>query len=322
MAKSACLELVEFIPASFIMSCLRLVPLRWATRSGAAFGRLVWRLAPSQRRTAYSGLDLAYGDGMPVSEKKRIAKASFESMGKTIFEFMQFPKLSREAILARVRFVNLEAMDRALAQGRGVIAATAHLSNWEFFAAAFAATGRPLAAIVRPLDNRRLDRHVENLRSSKGVEVVPRGVALRLGLTALKKGKVLAFLMDQNAARHGVFVPFFGKPAATVSGPAAIALRLDVPIIFCYSRREDDGLFSLIFESVEPVRDRGDEERNIIATTALLTACIERAIRDRPEQWLWMHPRWRTGPEDACDAVSRRSAELGGWIQIRREENE
>jgi len=315
MAKSASLELVEYLPASFIMYCLRLVPLRQATRAGAAFGRLVWRLSPSQRRTACANLALAFGESMSQAEQRRIARASCESMGKTIFEFMQFPKLSRDDLLARVRFVNLEAMDRALAMGRGVIAATAHLANWEFFAAAFASTGRPLAAIVRPLDNRRLDRHVENLRASKGVEVVPRGVALRAGLAALKKGKVLAFLMDQNAARHGVFVPFFGKPAATVSGPAALATRLDVPLVFCYSRREEDGLFSLVFsDMIPPCRRYDSEEENIIATTADLTGRIEAAVRERPEDWLWMHPRWRTQPEDACDEVSRRSAVLGGWL--------
>jgi KDO2-lipid IV(A) lauroyltransferase len=315
MAKSASLELVEFLPASFIMLCLRLVPLAWASRAGAAFGRLVWRLSPSQRRITRSNLEMAFGPELTSKKRDQIARGSFESMGMTIFEFMQFPKLSREDVLSRVRFVNIEAMDRALAQGRGVIAATAHLSNWEFFAAAFASSGRPLAAIVRPLDNRRLDRHVEALRTSKGLEVVPRGIALRAGLKALKQGKVLAFLMDQNAARHGVFVPFFGRPAATVSGPAALALRLDVPMIFCYSRREADGGFSLIFsDQVNPIQDFTNEEQNIIATTALLTKKIEDAVRARPEHWLWMHPRWRTGPGDACDEVSRRSAVLGGWL--------
>lgn len=297
------------------MYCLRLLPLRRASRVGAAFGRLVWRLSPSQRRVSSANLALAFGDSLTESERKRIARASFEGMGKTIFEFMRFSRLSREELLARVRFVNLEAMDRALAKGRGVIAATAHLANWELFAAAFASSGRPLAAIVRPLDNKRLDRYVENLRAANGVEVVPRGLALRSGLAALKKGKVLAFLMDQNAARHGVFVPFFGKPAATVSGPAALAIRLDVPLIFCYARREDDGLLSLIFSDlISPCQRYPSEEENIIATTADLTARIEAAIRNKPEDWLWMHPRWRTQPEDACDEISKRSARLGGWL--------
>jgi len=235
-------------------------------------------------------------------------------MGKTIFEFMQFPKLSSEDLLKRVSFVNLEAMDRALAAGRGVIVATLHFSNWEFFAAAFAATGRPLAVVVRPLDNRRLDRWVEGFRESKGMEVVPRGAALRSGLAALRKGKVLAFLMDQNAAFHGVFVPFFGHLAATVSGPAALAIRRASPLVFCYARREQDDSFSLIFHEASAIPEEGSEEEKIRELTARLNVCIEKVVRENPEQWLWMHPRWRTRPPE-CAIQSGRgedAAKKGG----------
>jgi KDO2-lipid IV(A) lauroyltransferase len=261
---------------------------------GAAFGRFVWRVSARQRRVTRENLVYAYGGALEPAARDAVGRASFESMGKTIFEFMQFPRLTSSDILHKVRFVNLEAMDRALAKGRGVIAATAHLSNWEFFAAAFAASGRPLAVVVRPLDNKRLDAWVENFRASKGMEVVPRGAALRSGLSALKKGKVLAFLMDQNAARNGVFAPFFGRLAATAGGPAAFAVKRNIPLVFCYARREEDDIFSLVFHEETELPLSGSEEEKIEAVTAQLNAKIEAAVRERPGEWLWMHPRWRT----------------------------
>jgi len=302
MAKPAFVELLEYLPARFLMACLGFVPARFASRAGAAFGRFVWRLSPSQRRITRGNIHLAYGDALDEKARSRLGRASFESMGKTIFEFMQFPRLAPADFLGRVRFINLEAMDRVLDKGRGVIVATLHLSNWEFFAAAFAATGRPLAAVVRPLDNRRLDRWVEGFRESKGVEVIPRGLALRSGLAALRKGKVLAFLMDQNAAAHGVFAPFFGHLAATASGPAALAIRFKLPLVFCYARREEDDSFSIIFHEEAAIPEEGSERERVEALTARLTACIEQVVRACPEQWLWMHPRWRTRPPDETES--------------------
>ena len=297
MAKSAFVELLEYLPARFIMTCLGFVPARYATRAGAAFGRFVWRVSLSERRQTRANIALAYGDALGKKERDMLGRASFESLGKTIFEFMQFPRLTPGDLLKRVRFVNLEAMDRALAGGRGVVVATLHFSNWEFFAAAFAASGRPLAVVVRPLDNKRLDRRVEGFRESKGMEVVPRGAALRAGLTALRKGKVLAILMDQNAAFHGVFVPFFGHLAATASGPAALAIRRKSPLVFCYARREADDSFSLIFHEASALPGEGSADERIQELTARLNGCIEKVVRENPEQWLWMHPRWRTRPE-------------------------
>jgi len=300
--KSAFVELLEYLPARCIMALLGRLPLRFATRAGAAFGRWVWRISPAQRRVTHANIRLAYGDTLDTRARARLGRASFENMGKTIFEFMRFPRLKTADILKRTHLVDIEFMDRALARGRGVIVATLHLSNWEFFAAAFVASGGPLAVVARPLDNARLERWVRHFREAKGMEVIARGAALRSGLKALQRGKVLAFLMDQNAARHGVFVPFFGRPAATATGPAALAIRLKIPLVFCYARREEDDSFSLVFHEECGLPEGGSEEERIRDLTARLNVCIERVIRAYPEQWLWMHPRWRTQPESQIES--------------------
>jgi KDO2-lipid IV(A) lauroyltransferase len=313
MAKTAFVELIEYLPARCIMSILGRLPFRYATRAGAAFGRFIWRVSFRERRVTYANIRLAYGDALDKRARARLGRASFENMGKTIFEFMQFPRLGAQDLLQKTRLVHIENMDRARAKGRGVIVATLHVSNWEFFAAAYVATGGPLAVVVRPLDNTRLERRVRAFREAKGMEVIPRGVALRSGLKALRQGKVLAFLMDQNSAKNGIFVPFFGHPAATVTGPAALAIRLQIPLVFCYARREPDDSFSLVFheecslppdEVPDATRGQGkSESERIRALTAHLNTCIEHVVREHPEQWLWMHPRWRTQPEDAPAAA-------------------
>lgn len=297
MAKSRFLENLEFIPAKVIMVLLRLIPFRLAVRAGALFGMVVYRILPGERRRVHENLRTAFADDLDERARRRLCWRVFINLGKTIFEFMQFPKLSRKRLLGMVRFENLEAMENALQQGRGAIAVTGHLGNWEMLAAGYAAMGlSTLHAIVRPLDNRLLDRYVESFREKKGVQPVPRGVALKEGVRALKGGSVLAFLMDQNSAMHGVFVPFFGKPAATVQGPAIMAMKYKSPVIFCFDRRNKDGSHSLIFHDEIPLVEGGTREETILLNTARYTAAIEQAIRDCPEQWLWMHPRWRTRP--------------------------
>lgn len=296
MAKGRLLIRMEYILARALLALLRLIPVRHASGCGAVFGSLVRRLSPGLRRTARCSLALAYGDTISIQEKRRILRACFRNLGRTLFEFMTWPRLDREGILARVDFENLELMDRALARGRGVLAVTGHIANWELLAAGFAATGRPLAVVVRPLDNPLLDAWVERFRTDKGMAVIPRGAALRGGMRALKAGSVLAFVMDQNAARHGIFVPLFGTEAATVRGPAELALKYGAPIILCHSRREKKGRHRLVFvEEIVPSQAR-DREEAVRRTTARINAGLEKVIRERPEEWLWFHPRWRTRP--------------------------
>jgi KDO2-lipid IV(A) lauroyltransferase len=297
MAKPGPLVLAEYLLARFLLLLIRPLPWRLASGAGVFFGTLVRLVSPGLRRTVNGNLALAFGREQPLRARRRLARACFRHFGRTVFECLRLFSYPPSRLLNRVRFVNLEAMDAALAGGRGAIAITAHLGNWEIIAAAFAASGRPVAAIVRPLDNPLLDRAVERLRGRFGTRVIPRGAALRDGLKALKHHSVLAFLIDQNAARHGIFVPFFGTSAATVIGPARIAAARHAPVLTVFDRRERDGSHTITFS--DPLPEPADRSpAALAAATACHTAAVEEAIRKNPEQWLWMHPRWRTRPPD------------------------
>lgn len=287
--------LAEYLVARLLLCLVRPLPWRLASGAGVVLGTLLYLLAPGQRRAVFNNLSIAFGDSLPGPARRRLARACFRNFGRTVLECLRLYSYPPARLLARVRFVNLAAMDEALAAGRGVIALTAHLGNWEIIAAAFAASGRPVAAIARPLDNPLLDRAVTRLRSRFGTRVIPRGLALREGLRALQRRSVLAFLVDQNSARHGVFVPFFGTPAATVAGPARIAATRHSPVLAVFDRRERDGTHTITFgDPLAPPADRSPEA--LREATARYTARIEQAVRANPEQWLWMHPRWRTRP--------------------------
>ncbi|MCK5268609.1 MAG: lysophospholipid acyltransferase family protein [Spirochaetes bacterium] len=297
MAKSKFTEYAEYIPARIILFFLNLIPYKLSISLGGCFGLFVYIISGSLRRTTINGLNTAYGQTMSVKEKKKLSRRVFKNVGKTIFEFIQFPKLTKEKMLKLVKFENIEAMDRALEKGRGVIGITGHIGNFEMLAASFALTGRPLHAIIRPLDNKLLDVHLNKNMEDKGVHPVPRGTALKLGLKALKKGAVLAFVMDQNAAMHGIFVPFFGKLASTVQGPAILASHYKSPVVFCYAVRNKNNTHTMVFHDEMELEQGKDKEETIYLNTKKFTKEIEKVIAKYPDQWWWLHPRWRKRPE-------------------------
>lgn len=297
MAKAPLVEWIEYGTARVLAAVVGRLPWRCATGAGKLCGAFLYYVLPGTAR----GMRGRIRSALQCSPRRaaRIARASCAHTVAVLFELMRMRRMPPEKVRQLVEFENLEVMDRALQTGRGVIAVTGHIGNWELLAAGFALTGRPLSVVVRPLDNRRLDRLVEDLRRSWGAAVVPRD-SLPLGIRQMLKGGVLAFLMDQNAARHGVFVPFFGREAATAAGPASLALRRGVPAVLCWARRLPGGRHRLTFAGpLEPVYNE-DAAEAVRLTTARYTAALEQVIRQAPEQWLWAHPRWRTRPDGAA----------------------
>jgi len=192
-----------------------------------------------------------------------------------------------------VEFVGLEHLEAAHAAGKGVLVLTAHYGNWELLAASHTLTRFALSVVVRPLDHPLADRVVEAFRRRSGLELIEKRRAVRDIVAALRRGRLVGVLLDQNAARsEGVFVPFFGIPASTSRGLAVIALRTEAPVVPAFIRRMDGGRHCVEFEPTVPVPPDGDVTRY----TAAFTASIEAAIRRDPGQWFWMHGRWKTRP--------------------------
>jgi len=204
-----------------------------------------------------------------------------------------------EDTLRRIRIDGLEHVRSAMDQHGRALLLTAHLGNWELLPVACRLTGYRLSVVLRPLDARWLDRLATRMRERSEVDLIDKRAALRPVLRALAGGGMVGILLDQNAARHeGVFVPFFGHPASTSKSMAVLALRTGAPIVPAFIRREDTGIHRVVVSPPLASPAAADVEAAVVALTARCTEAIEAAIRTTPDQWLWMHDRWRTRPPD------------------------
>jgi KDO2-lipid IV(A) lauroyltransferase len=193
----------------------------------------------------------------------------------------------------------VEHVRAALGKGRGLIVVTAHIGNWEFSGLAVAHLVGSMLSVARTLDNPMLDRYVRGVREQLGQRIVDRRGALRPVVRHLRDGGTVAMLIDQNQRAGGVFVPFFGRLASTVPSAASIALKYDVPVVMGYGLREKDGVHHTIrFGPAFELIRTGDHDADVEANTAMFTRRIEEAVRRAPEQWFWLHRRWRRRPPE------------------------
>jgi KDO2-lipid IV(A) lauroyltransferase len=273
------------------------LPAPVAAWLGRRIGDLAWLALPGRRRVALANLRQAF-PALSERERRRLARRSCQHLGLTFVEICALLVRPLDAALSRVRLEGREHLDRVIGDHGRALLLTAHLGNWELLSAASRLTPYPLTVVVRPLDASWLNRLAERLRRKAGVELIDKRRAVRPVLGALARGRLVGILLDQNASRReGVFVPFFGRPASTSRSVAVLALRTGAPIVPIFAHREPDGSHRVVIHPalVPPVQD-GDP---IAALTARCTAAIEAAIRESPEQWLWMHGRWRTRPVEA-----------------------
>ena len=186
-------------------------------------------------------------------------------------------------------------MDDALAAGTGAILVSPHLGNWELEAAATALLIKPAVVIYRPLDSPLLDHLVLRVRSATGNIPLRKEHAMRPMLRSLKNNEILGILIDQNVAWYeGVFVDYFGRPACTTDGLALLALHTEAPVLPAYMVRLPDGRYRLVFSPEVEVTRTGNQEADILANMQRFTKVIEQIVRRYPDQWLWVHQRWKT----------------------------
>ncbi|MFL6255408.1 MAG: lysophospholipid acyltransferase family protein [Pyrinomonadaceae bacterium] len=297
-------EFLEYAATRALLSGLGALPRASAVGVGRAFGRAAYRFAGGLRRTGLRNLELAFPD-MNEAERERILRGSFESLGRQLGEVSQFPRATPESLSAVAEYdsEDVKLLDVARARGRGVIFLTSHLGSWEMLCFAHSALYEPLSFLVRPLDNPRIDALVERLRTRFGNRPIDKGAAARTALRLLKQGGTLGVLADLNTQeREGVFVPFFGHLACTTAGAATLALRTDatvIPVCAPWDERRQ----KFVFRGgpvIELVRT-GDDRRDVEINTANFTAAIERHVRMFPDQWLWIHKRWKTRPKGEPD---------------------
>lgn len=233
------------------------------------------------------------------AERARILRGVFASLGRQLAELCQFPKYTPENIDEVVTYDGLENYERAYARRKGVLFLTAHFGGWELSAFAHSLHGHWLHIVMRPMDNQYLDRLLQNYRTMHGNKTVAKDDFVRGLLAAMKAGETVGILMDTNMTPpQGIFVDFFGIPACTASGLARIALRTDAAVVPGFTIW-DPALrkYRLRFDPALELIRSGDLEADIAANTQLFTRVIEDYVRKYPDQWLWVHRRWKTRPE-------------------------
>ena len=270
------------------------LPIPAALAVGRALGRGAHTVLGTPRRLARRHLALAFPE-LDARAHDRLARATFEHAGQSFAELGAWPILARDPAYVQGNFDVLEA---ALAEGRGALAITGHAGNWELLAATVAARGYPLWVVARRVRDDRFDALIRRFRGARGMEILLRDAPdfLAQVRAALRAGRIVAILMDQDSRGAGVFVPFFGRPAHTPPGAAVLALRTGAPVVTVFIRRRAEGGHLITFEPV-PI-DRAAGKGQIAELTARFTAAIEAAIRRAPAEWVWWHQRWRRQPPD------------------------
>ena len=275
----------------------RCLPKGWAIQLGRGVGLLYYYLVKKRREIASTNLQIAFGDHFTASQRTEICKASFINVGKTCIEFLRFPKRNAENIWNEVTVDGKENLYTALEAGKGAIVFLAHFGNWELLSLVYGALIPDRAkAIAFPLKNDLLNTYISRHREQMSLELIPRKQAVRETLRALKNNQAVGFFADQNAGPEGVFVEFLGKPASAVRGPAVLALKTGAPLLFSLDIRQPDDRHHVYISSPIYTEPSDDFERDVELYTAQMLEQLETYIHKYPEQWLWLHNRWKTQP--------------------------
>ncbi len=287
---------VEYFAALAVLGFLGWLPHRVARGVCAVLAALAYWFWPRLRRVGLFNLRLAFPD-WTERQRRRVLFGVFRNFGRMLADFARFPRLSRENIERLIIYDGFEHYARAREQGKGVIFLTAHFGNWELSSFAHSLYGYPLNFAVREMDNPLLDALIDAYRSRSGGHTIEKNDFARQALRALKQGEALGILMDTNMlAAEGVFVDFLGRPACTTTGPARIARKTAAPLVLGLAIWDTKlGKYRLRFEPVEWIK-RGEPEEEIVANTANFTRLIGEYVRRYPDQWLWVHRRWKTRP--------------------------
>jgi len=288
---------LEYALAWVLIKFVGALPRPLARAAGISIAWLVYLLHRKLRRVGMRNLELAFPE-KSRRERKKILRGVFTSLGRQVAEVCLFPKYMRENVSKTVVYEGFENFERALARGKGVLFLTGHLGAWELSAFAHSLYGYPLGIVMRPLDNPYLDHLTRQYRTMHGNKAVDKDFARGL-IAAMRKGETVGVLMDTNMiASQGVFVDFFGIPACTASGVARIALKTDAAVVPGFTIWDPVlQKYRLRFDPPVELLRTGNTEKDVVQNTAKFTKVIEDYIRKYPEQWLWVHRRWKTRPE-------------------------
>ena len=280
----------------FLSWCIRCLPYDVVLFLGRILGNLYYLIIKKERNRAIMQMMPA----LEVSEEeaKKLVRESFVNLARNVLDILYMPNLNEQNFHQYIEIDHLERMEQALAEGHGVVVLTGHVGTWEWLSASFTLNGMPVTAIAKTQPNEQYTRVLDDLRATIHVEIFSRGTSELLAAgRALKKGKILGFLADQDAGPGGAFIEFLGKIASTPMGPAVFARKFHSPVLPAFILRKPDGRHRVVIGEVLRYEDTGDTDRDLLNFTKRMTAILERVIRENPTQWIWFQKRWNTAPE-------------------------
>jgi KDO2-lipid IV(A) lauroyltransferase len=288
---------LEYAAAWPFIKLLGILPRPLARAVAISLAQIVYLLHGRLRKVGMRNLAMAFPE-KSESERALILRGEFTSLGRQLAEVCQLPRYTLENVEKVVVYDGFEHYEQAKARGKGVLFLTGHFGAWELSAFSHSLHSHWMHIVVRPMDNVYLDRLIRSYRTMHGNKTVAKDEFVRGLLSAMKAGEVVGILMDTNVTPpQGVFVNFFGIPACTASGLARIALRTDAAVIPGFTIWDKSlGKYRLRFDPAVDLIRTGNLESDIQANTQKFTKIIEDYVREYPDQWLWVHRRWKARP--------------------------
>lgn len=288
-------ENLQYAAIGMALKGLSVVPQGVRTRFAGPVGRLWYGLDRYHRRIAEDNMQRAYGGDMSAGAVARMVRANFVQTVRLALEIPSLLRLDRKNVDRYVTFSGVRHLKRAMARGQGILFLTGHLGNWEMMSLSVPLKfGLRINVLARPLDFRPLDRVLTEIRNRTGNRVVDKEDSAKEVQQRLNANQAVGILLDQNASFYeGVYVPFFNRLACTNRGLAVFALRYRADVIPVFNIRQPDGRYRVIFEAPLNIIRTGNVRRDIVENTEIFNQAIEKFVRKAPEQWFWVHRRWR-----------------------------
>ncbi|HWP82565.1 MAG TPA: lysophospholipid acyltransferase family protein [Bacteroidota bacterium] len=292
---------LEYLLFAFIAAFVRILPLQTARSIGAWVGEAVYSLTGFRKSITNENLQKAFPE-KSAEEIQSLALRSFRSIGTTFFELFWTENLTAEELQKEVKFQNPELVKTVQQKGKGVVLMTGHYGNWEWFAHSVnVSTGMPLHVIAKAQHNPYVDEWINRTRRHFGNVVIPMSASVRETLRVLSEGGVVGIVGDQSAAKESVWVEFFGRRVPTHQGPAVFSLKTGAPMLVGFTQRQPDGTYVAEFRNV-PMNDlTAYTPENVEELTRRHVKMMEEIIRSQPEQWMWMHRRWKHAESTAVN---------------------
>lgn len=284
---------IEYLLWTFFSSLVRLMGLRLSRKVASFLAYLFYYLIPIRKVTVKDNLHRAFSR---YSEKEinRIAFGSYKSFMITFIEILFLPSISKSMMESAIEFENIELIQNKYAEGKGLILLGAHFGNWEYVALSGALqAGIPFTVIVKPQRNILVTNWLDNLRIKFGNKIVPLGISVRQVYKELKDKRIVAMAADQRGPSDGVRIDFMGRKASVYAGPAMLALKTGAPMLFGVTVRQPDFSYKTEIEVISTDNLPENEELKIQELSQRHAAALEKYIIKYPEQWLWMHKRWK-----------------------------